>query len=75
MHPTKRLLQELARQSREAVESTGDTDPSQAAATLERALAAAPDRHRLMVGLADYLVASLDGAPPHLESWSPVEPE
>jgi hypothetical protein len=73
MHPAKRIIQEIARANRASIEEAGDFDPGTIAAILERGLASSPNRHQLMLGIAEFLARSLEGEVPDPELWVPLQ--
>lgn len=71
--PAKRLMLEIVRLNQRCIAETGNIDPARVAALIETALVAGPDRHRLILGLSEYLASAAAGMAPELDSWVPLE--
>lgn len=70
--PAKLLLQQIIACNQEAIAETGDLDCPRVAAMLEAALASPARHEELVLGLAEFIALTLDGAPPAIEAATPV---
>lgn len=69
----KRLLKRIVVCVERTVAQTGDADCHQIAGLIEQALANEADRADLILGLAEYLAAAVNGATIQLDAWTPTK--
>lgn len=68
----KRLIRRIANSVERHVADHGDVDLHEIADILSLALASESDRAALLLGLAEYLAAAVNGTPIQLDAWTPV---
>lgn len=69
----KNLLKRIALHVERSVSQTGDVDTHEIAEMLDQALANPDTRAALLLGLAEYIAAAINGAPIQLEAWAPAK--